>query len=233
MTWVDEHVAERLQALAGLLARAQVGRRHQLHQRYAGPVVVHQRGTARLVVAALAGVLLHVDAHQRGPLADAADLELERPTEADGQLVLADLVALRKVRVEVVLPRPLAQRLDLAAQRQPGRAWSAPPPGDSAPAARQGGRGTPGTCGRSAGLRRPSSSRRRSWSCVRSWACTSMPMTGWKSLTGMALALLSAYSAGARSVRPSSRSRARPTAAGAPRRRAAPGAARRWGARRG
>ncbi len=43
--------------------------------------------------------------------------DVHRPVSAERQVVLADLVALRQIRIEVVLPIPAARAGDLAAQR--------------------------------------------------------------------------------------------------------------------
>ena len=107
--------------LLGLLAGADVGTRHDLHQRHAGTVEVDQRivtavdatgGAAD--VRALAGVLLqvgpfHADAHTAR--------QVEMTVCVDGDVVLTDLVRLRHVRVEVVLAVEDA-RLDAAVQRE-------------------------------------------------------------------------------------------------------------------
>src|SRR4029079_8213140 len=76
----------------------------------------------------LAGVLLDVrpldpDADRPGPAAVAADvvgdLDVEPAVDGDRLVVLADLVVLRHVRIEVVLPREPRPRRDPAAAREP------------------------------------------------------------------------------------------------------------------
>ena len=79
-----------------------------------------------LVVQRLAGVLLEMhpldaDAH----LLEAAglvrpDLDHDRPLAHDRLVVLRDLVALRQVRIEVVLPREDRAVVDLRLQAEPG-----------------------------------------------------------------------------------------------------------------
>ena len=93
--------------LLGLLGGAHVGLGHDLDQRDAGAVVVDEAvagvvdATAAADVVELAGVLLDV-----GP--GDADPQARRQVEVAGQVgrqvVLGDLVVLRLVRVEVVLP---------------------------------------------------------------------------------------------------------------------------------
>ena len=68
----------------------------------------------------LAGVLLHMDPRDADPaLAAVGELDVEVTAHADRQVVLADLVVLRHVRIEVVLPVEQRARSDLAVQRQP------------------------------------------------------------------------------------------------------------------
>ena len=90
----------------GLLRAANVRVAHDLHQRDAGAVVVDER-VRRVVdpatsadVLGLAGVLFHVGALD----ADPGAVDLHPTLDADRRVVLADLVVLRHVRVEVVLP---------------------------------------------------------------------------------------------------------------------------------
>ena len=67
----------------------------------------------------LAGVLLHVDPGDPDALRRAVgQLDVEVTADADGQVVLADLVVLRHVRVEVVLPVEQRVRRDLAVERE-------------------------------------------------------------------------------------------------------------------
>jgi hypothetical protein len=55
------------QILGGFLGRANLGQRHDLDQRHAGPVVVDERGPSAREVQVLAGVFLDVDAQQADP----------------------------------------------------------------------------------------------------------------------------------------------------------------------
>jgi hypothetical protein len=102
----------------GLLGMTDVGATHDLDQRHAGAVVVDEGvvgavdAAAATGVAVLAGVLLDV-----GPFdADAGAVgEVEPAVDVDRTVELGDLVVLRHVRVEVVLPGE-HRRLDAAVQ---------------------------------------------------------------------------------------------------------------------
>ena len=98
-----------------------------LDQRDAGAVVIGQRSGSpsdpagvAAQVGQLAGVLLHVgalDLHPEGAAVIQRDIEVA--IDGDRLVVLRDLVVLRLVRVEVVLPREPAPRRDLAVEREP------------------------------------------------------------------------------------------------------------------
>ncbi len=118
---------------AGDLGRVRPGPGHRLgddlDERDARAVVVDQRVHGAVDAAGraadvqrLAGVLLHVralDAHcEHLRPAGRVDPDVERPLERDRLVVLRDLVVLRHVRIEVVLPREAAPRRDLAPQGQ-------------------------------------------------------------------------------------------------------------------
>ena len=88
------------------LGRAHVRLGDDLEQRRAGAVQVDAAGVREALVQRLAGILLEVRARDADGL-DGAVLEhdVERAARDDRLLVLADLVALRQVRIEVVLAR--------------------------------------------------------------------------------------------------------------------------------
>src|SRR5262249_15956667 len=103
-----------------LLRRAHVGLAHALDERYARAVEVERR-VGRVVdpprpaaVRRLAGVLLHVYPRDADPPRGAvAELDVQMAADADRQVVLADLIVLRHVRIEVVLPVEQRVRRDL------------------------------------------------------------------------------------------------------------------------
>ena len=106
---------------AGLLRRADIGFGDDLHQRDAGPVQVDQRLGGVLVVDRLAGILLQVKAGDADNLCGAVgefDLDLTRAD--DRMLILADLIALRQIGVEIVLPVEAADGVDARVQPEAG-----------------------------------------------------------------------------------------------------------------
>ena len=86
-----------------LLGRAHVGLGHDLHQRHAGAVEIDVGVFGMLVVDRLAGVLLQVQALDADLERLAVGAHLDLALADDRALVLRDLVALRQVRIEVVL----------------------------------------------------------------------------------------------------------------------------------
>ena len=101
--------------------RAHVGLADDLDERHAAAVVVDVGpaiGVGKPFVQRLARVLFHVDARQADPRRAAAGGDLEAAAERQRPLVLRDLIALRQVRIEVVLPREDRRRLHVAAERQ-------------------------------------------------------------------------------------------------------------------
>src|SRR5262245_16238030 len=104
----------------GLGGAAHVGLAHDLEERNAAAVEVDQAAAAVGVVDVLPGVLLHVDAGQADASRRAVDHDLEPAGAAQWLLVHADLVALREVRVEVVLAREARVGRDLAAGGETG-----------------------------------------------------------------------------------------------------------------
>src|SRR5262249_56585049 len=117
---VLEDGAQRPQVGARLGGAAQVGLAHDLEERDAAAVEVDQAATGVGVVNVLPGVLLHVDAGQAHTPRRAVDHDLEPAGRAHGLLVHADLVALRKVGVEVVLAREARVGRDRATGGQAG-----------------------------------------------------------------------------------------------------------------
>ena len=117
--------AEFTEVGGGLLGRADVGLAHALDQGHARAVEVDQRGVGIVDAArgarvhGLAGVLFHVDARDADAAGGAVgQIDVEVTAHADRQVVLADLVVLRHVRIEVVLAVEQRVRGDLAADSQ-------------------------------------------------------------------------------------------------------------------
>jgi hypothetical protein len=95
---LPSHVGDRF------LRRSQVGLGHDLEQRRAGAVQVDAGVTVEVLVHGLASVLLEVRAGDADALLVALVVSNEEFAVLDDrQLVLADLVALRQIRVEIVL----------------------------------------------------------------------------------------------------------------------------------
>ena len=105
-----------------LLGRAQVGLRHDLHQRDAGAVEIDEAHRRVLVVQRLAGVLLEMqplDADRRSA-SPSVEVDDDLALADDRLLVLRDLVALRQVGIEVVLAVEDRAQVDLGLQPEPG-----------------------------------------------------------------------------------------------------------------
>ena len=103
----DEDRPQLVDVAAGLLGAADVGLRDDLDERHAGAVVVDERVVGAVDPAApadvgrLAGVLFDVGADDSD---DRAVGQLDSTADVDRLVVLADLVVLRHVGIEVVLP---------------------------------------------------------------------------------------------------------------------------------
>jgi hypothetical protein len=108
----DDQRVQRARVLHRLDARAHVGLGDDLQQRRAGAVEVDPGHAVEVLVQALAGVLLEVRARQPHAARPALQHEVDPAALDDRHLVLADLVALGKVGVEVVLAREDRQRRD-------------------------------------------------------------------------------------------------------------------------
>jgi hypothetical protein len=103
----------------GLLRPPDVGARDDLHQRHAGAVEVHEGHRRVHVVDRLAGVLFQMDALDPHAAGDARTHVHDHLALAhDGVVELADLVALRQVGVEVVLPVEGGPEVDLRLQAE-------------------------------------------------------------------------------------------------------------------
>ena len=115
---------ELLGVAAGLLGGADVGLGHDLHQRRAGAVEVDEATRARRAVGRVPWTSLAVSSSRCARVIATVNGPSEvsiasRPSAASGMVVLADLVALRQVRVEVVLALPLGRRRGRASIARP------------------------------------------------------------------------------------------------------------------
>jgi len=92
-----------------------------LQQRHTGPVEVDEARVSVRVVNVLARILFHMDPGETDGLAVALFSEdLDLATDAQRQLILRDLVPLRKVGIKVVLARPAAVTGDATVDGQAG-----------------------------------------------------------------------------------------------------------------
>ncbi len=118
-TQLAQRRAQQLQPLPGLLGAAQVRFGHDLRERCAATVEVHDAllrpvdPSARADVGQLGCVLLQV--HAMNPHL------LQPPAQAQRLVVLGDLIPLGQVRIEVVLAVKHRARRELRAQCQPDR----------------------------------------------------------------------------------------------------------------
>ena len=104
---------------AGFGRRAQIGRGHDLEQARAGAIQVDARHAREVLVQRLAGVFLEMRADDvDGARAAVFEHDVDSAAVHDRQLVLADLIALRQIRIEVVLAREHGAPRDLAARRE-------------------------------------------------------------------------------------------------------------------
>ena len=126
---VDHHLLENGEVGEGFFGRGDVSLSHDLHERRAGAVEVDAGGGFH--VETFRDILLEVDADEAGFFVFGCDgflgvlrvgeiVERDGTAEAERQIVLADLVVLRHVRVEIIFAVELADRADLAAEHEAG-----------------------------------------------------------------------------------------------------------------
>ena len=158
-----------------------------LDQRDAGAVVVEQRVVGPVDPAGrpadvqrLAGVLLHVRPLDADPVGLAVDLDLGPAVVRDRLVVLGDLVVLRHVGIEVVLPGEAAPFGDLAAQRQADADRGLDRLGVHHRQRARAGRGRPGRPGCSGSAPKAVEQPQNIFEAVLSSTCTSRPSTGSK-----------------------------------------------------
>ncbi len=112
-----QNLAQPAEELAGLGGRAQIRFGHDLEERDAAAIEVQVGpaiGIGKAFVQGLAGILFEVRPGDPDAPRLAGHLILDAPAGGDGPFVLRDLVALREVRIEVVLAREDRHRVDLA-----------------------------------------------------------------------------------------------------------------------
>jgi hypothetical protein len=130
-TTVNQDLLERREVGEGFLGRRHVGLADDFHQRRSGAIEVDAAGTV-LEVERLGHVLLEVNAHEPDRFVGdggrfllhvfriGEQVERDRAARAERLVVLRDLVILRHVRVEIILPVELAARGDLAPEHFAG-----------------------------------------------------------------------------------------------------------------
>src|SRR5690349_4559685 len=102
---------------------AQIRLAYNLDERCAGAVEIHiavTLGIFEAVMDALAGVVFHVYARDADALLAVFGGNVQMAVFGQRLIVLRNLIALRKVRVEVVLTREARKRIDFAMQRKAG-----------------------------------------------------------------------------------------------------------------
>ncbi len=126
-TAIDQNLLHRGEVRERLFRRRHVGLADDFHQRRAGAVEVDTAG-AVLEVKRLGHVFLEVNTHEADRLVGngggvflrvlriGEQVERDRAARAERFVVLRNLVILRHVRVEIILPVELAARRDLAAE---------------------------------------------------------------------------------------------------------------------
>jgi len=103
-----------------LLGRAHVGLGHDFHQGNARAIEIDVGIVGMLVVQRFAGVLLKMEALDADAHALAVDVDLDFALADHRLFVLRDLIALRQIRVEVVLAVEHAFQIDLGLETQAG-----------------------------------------------------------------------------------------------------------------
>src|SRR5215831_6986392 len=99
--------------------RADIGFRHDLDQRHAASIEIEICGSPRILksfMKRLTSVLLHVNALYADFLFRSVYGDLDEAVLRKRTVVLRDLVSLRKIGIEVVLPGPHRFRIHAAVQ---------------------------------------------------------------------------------------------------------------------
>ncbi len=117
---IAHDAAQFSQICAGFFRAADVGLAHDLHQRDPGAVEVDERQRRMLVVHRFSCVMLQMQASDADRFrAAVGKLDRHRTGADDRVLVLADLVACRKIGVEIVLAIEAAHQIDVRGKPEP------------------------------------------------------------------------------------------------------------------
>src|SRR5262245_43772832 len=104
-----------------LVRRSKIWLGHDLHQSDTGAVEVDKGKRWMAVVQTLAGILLEMKAFNAdGNAVTVLKIDRHRPFADDRRFVLADLVALRKIGIEIILPVENRFEIDLCFETEPG-----------------------------------------------------------------------------------------------------------------
>src|SRR5262249_38526456 len=117
---VAQNRAQLRQERLRLPGRAQVGPGHALHQRHASSIEINVGLLGVLVVEGFARVLLQVQALDADTHGLPVHVHLDRTLPDDRPFVLRDLIALRQIRIEVVLAVEYRDEVDLRVEPEPG-----------------------------------------------------------------------------------------------------------------
>ena len=108
------HHTQFFQISDNLFRRAHIRLGYNLDQRNAASVVIDERAILPLIVDQLSGILLHVDLMNADFLLSRCGVNLDISIVADRQIQLGNLIVLRVVRIEIVLPVEFAELVDFA-----------------------------------------------------------------------------------------------------------------------
>ncbi len=113
--------AQLFQISDDLLGASHIRLGHDLDQRHAAAVVIHQRTVLPLIVNQLSGILLHMNLMNTNFPRTRGRLDLDKAIVADGQIQLRNLIILRIIRIKIILAVKFAELVNLAVGRQPHR----------------------------------------------------------------------------------------------------------------
>ena len=107
------------QVIVSLRRRTNIRGRHDFYQRHAASVEVQMRvsaGIRKPLVQGFSGVFFHMDALYSNFLSGAVHGNFNVAVLRQRPVVLGDLIALREIRIKVILARPLRFRIDAAVE---------------------------------------------------------------------------------------------------------------------